>query len=317
MKASTKRAMIVAAGMLLLGVILAAAGFFGMGASFRPLETVSFSTREYAPEEPFDAVSIRGGSCDVKLLPSEDGTCRVVCREEDGRPFRVAAEKGVLSVEETNTDKYQLFRFSAESPEITVYLPIRDYERFYAELSTGDLRLQGSLRFDSFSVEGSTGDVTVDGASIGALTVKRSTGSIRLLAATVGSAEVTASSGGVSLRDMTAAEGLVLQVTTGDIHLENVTCGSLNAKAGTGDIELKDSVARGEISLRSGTGHLLLADCDAASLRLSTNTGDVSGHLLSDKIYTAKANTGSVSVPSSRTGGECSIETNTGDIRFD
>ena len=308
--------MIVAAGLLLLGVILAAAGFFGMGASFRPLETVSFNTREYTPAEPFDAVSIRGGTCDVKVFLSEDGTCRVVCREEDERPFRVGVEKGVLSIEKTNTDKLQLFRFTSESPEITVYLPARDYERFYAELSTGDLRLKGSLRFGGFSVEGSTGDVTVDGASIGTLSVKRSTGSIRLLAATVDSAELTATSGDISLRD-TAAEALILQVTTGDVLLENVTCGSLDAKADTGGIELKDSVARGEISLRSGTGHLLLADCDAASLRLSTNTGDISGHLLSEKIYMAKANTGSVRVPSSLSGGACTIETNTGDIHFD
>ena len=54
--------------------------------------------------------------------------------------------------------------------------------------------------------------------------------------------------------------------------------------------------------------------CDAGELHVKTDTGDVTGSLLSDKIFFAESDVGSVDVPKTTTGGVCEIQTNTGNI---
>ena len=53
---------------------------------------------------------------------------------------------------------------------------------------------------------------------------------------------------------------------------------------------------------------------DAATLSIKTDTGDVTGTLLTEKTFDAKASTGDVDVPKTTAGGVCKIRTDTGDI---
>ena len=49
---------------------------------------------------------------------------------------------------------------------------------------------------------------------------------------------------------------------------------------------------------------------------IETDTGDVSGSFLTTKWFQAYSNTGNVRVPNTREGGECRIQTDSGDIHF-
>lgn len=68
--------------------------------------------------------------------------------------------------------------------------------------------------------------------------------------------------------------------------------------------------------LSRSTGDVALDACDAAEIDISVSTGDVHGTLLSPKIFSASADTGSVRVPQSGEGGSCTIHTTTGDIHI-
>ena len=72
--------------------------------------------------------------------------------------------------------------------------------------------------------------------------------------------------------------------------------------------------AANQSSIERSTGHVELAACDASELHLKTDTGDVTGSLLSDKIFFAESDVGSVDVPKTTTGGVCEIRTDTGKI---
>ena len=67
---------------------------------------------------------------------------------------------------------------------------------------------------------------------------------------------------------------------------------------------------------KSSTGDIRLTDVDGANLILSASTGDITGTIRTDKVFTAHASTGKVSVPGTTTGGRCEAETSTGDIRL-
>ena len=55
---------------------------------------------------------------------------------------------------------------------------------------------------------------------------------------------------------------------------------------------------------------------DAANITVKTDTGSIKGTILTEKIIFAKADTGSVKVPESVTGGKCNLTTDTGSIKI-
>ena len=105
-------------------------------------------------------------------------------------------------------------------------------------------------------------------------------------------------------------------MTTGAVRMQDVSCGSLASSGDTGSITLKDVVAAGDIWIERSTGHVAFEACDAEELHVKTDTGCVTGSLLSDKIFFAQSDVGSVNVPKTTTGGICEITTDTGAIKI-
>jgi DUF4097 and DUF4098 domain-containing protein YvlB len=93
-----------------------------------------------------------------------------------------------------------------------------------------------------------------------------------------------------------AEESIQIITNTGDAYIGNSTTGMLKVETDTGDVEIEDS--------------------DAGTVNIETDTGDVEGNFLTPKWFQAHSDTGNVTVPHTREGGECRIETNTGNINF-
>ena len=72
----------------------------------------------------------------------------------------------------------------------------------------------------------------------------------------------------------------------------------------------------GRLWIGRSTGDVRFEECDAAEIFVRTDTGDIKGSLLTDKMFFAEADTGSVRVPKTTSGGRCEITTSTGDIRI-
>jgi DUF4097 and DUF4098 domain-containing protein YvlB len=64
------------------------------------------------------------------------------------------------------------------------------------------------------------------------------------------------------------------------------------------------------------TGDVEIENSDAGTVNIETNTGDVSGNFLTPKWFSAFSDTGDVTVPNTPKGGECRIQTDSGDIYF-
>ena len=130
--------------------------------------------------------------------------------------------------------------------------------------------------------------------------------------------------------DLTADKALSFQnveveMGTGDLTLSGVQVQAMTARGGTGDIRLSDMgaqtvlnnvVCSGDLRCDSSTGDIRLTDVDGANLYLSASTGDIEGSIRTDKVFTAQASTGKISVPATTSGGRCEVETSTGDIRL-
>ena len=93
-------------------------------------------------------------------------------------------------------------------------------------------------------------------------------------------------------------------------------CKNVVSNGNTGAISLKNVIAAEKFSIERSTGDVKFDGCDAAEIFVKTDTGDVTGSLLSNKIFVVEADTGSVDVPKTATGGKCEITTDTGDINI-
>ena len=273
----TAIAILIAVLVVAIGGALVFAGLSAVHYDFQKLDRTVYATNTHSMGM-VRAIDIQCDTADVELVAEGEADCKVVCFENDQEKYAVDAVDGTLVIRpETGNRRWNLFGFAFKSPKITVYLPAGEYELLQAELSTGDLTADKALSFEKLTVELDTGDLTLNGVQASKVAVHGDTGDIRI-------------------SDM-AAETADLSLNTGRLVLANVVCaGDLRAENNTGDIRL--------------------TDVDGANLYLSASTGDIEGSIRTEKVFTARASTGKVSVPATTAGGRCEAETSTGDIRL-
>ena len=102
----------VALALTVAGLLVGGAALAWMGFDVTKLNTVHYVTTTHEVDGSFRDIAVLADDGQVALLPSQDGACRVVCREEEEAPYRVAVENGALTVERTARDVFSIFRVS-------------------------------------------------------------------------------------------------------------------------------------------------------------------------------------------------------------
>ncbi len=146
--------------------------------------------------------------------------------------------------------------------------------------------------------------------------IKLDTGSIHIKDVYSGEFNLSVTTGKVSVDSVTCDGDVIVGVTTGKANITDVECRNVISTGSTGDIVLTNVIASDKISINISTGDVKLEVCDAAEIFIETDTGDITGTLLSEKIFSAKSDTGKVKVPRGVTGGICEIITDTGNIKI-
>ena len=317
MKKRTKVWLIVAAALVVLGC----AGFGAVMTvnqwDFSLLDTEVFETKTFEIEEAFENISITLDTADVQFLPSQDGTCRVVCHDSEKCEYAVAVVNGTLTVAyDDRREWYDFVGFSFENDGVTVYLPEDAYINLTLKGSTADVEIPEEFAFEEIDVSVSTGDVICRADASENLKIKVSTGDVRVENITAGALVL---SGTTSMMEVTAVDcqgDMNIRVTTGKVFLTDVACGSLSTVGSTGDLTMNHLIAENALSVERTTGDVCFEGCDAAEICIKTDTGDVTGSLLTEKVFLTETDTGKIDVPQSFTGGKCEISTDTGDIEI-
>ena len=335
MSKTVKKWLIAALALILAGAAMFTAALALCGWDITKLGTVDYVETTLEPSGDFENISINVYTTDLRLLPSEDGKCRIVCYEDEKVSHTAEVKDGTLVIDTNDMRKWFTVSLSFKSPTMEVYLPKSEYENLDISTDTGAVSLPIALTFDRIKIDGHTGAVSchssakgdvdieldtgalvVSNVSAGSMKLKTDTGIIELSGSTVAeSIDVASATGFVSLENISCGD-LRAKADTGRVSLDGVTCGDLHAETDTGSIALENVVGSGKFELISDTGHIGLNGCDAAELYIETDTGSVSGELLTDKIFFAESDTGRVSVPKSMTGGRCEIKTDTGSIEM-
>lgn len=319
MTRTAKFFLILAICLILIGCAVFGAAMAMQDWDFSKLNNHHFETNTHEITESFGAILVDTDTAYVEVLPSEDGSCRVVCREEAKAKHTLSVQQGVLRVELTdNREWFNHINIGwGTSPKITVYLPNTEYTSLTVRTDTGYVKIDKAFRFEKLEARTKTGAIECYASCTGKMRLAATTGLVLVKNASVGLLTVTTSTGVVKVQSVSCAGDALINVSTGDMLLTDFSCQSLSSTGSTGDAELKRVVASGKISLERSTGDVDLERCDAAELLIKTDTGDVEGTLLTDKIFITETDTGEIDVPKTTTGGRCEITTDTGDIDID
>ena len=229
----------------------------------------------------------------------------------------VMVHDNTLYIEKQDNRKwYDYIGIGFNSPKITVYLPADQYGSLSVETSTGDTDIPKNLSFSSINILQSTGSVTLKASATGEVKIKTTTGEIYVEDMSAEALELSVSTGNVTVNDVECKENIKVSVSTGKTTLNQVKCNNLISSGTTGNITIGNVIVNDKISIKRSTGDVKFDNSDAAEIFAQTDTGDVSGTLLSDKIFSAKTDTGKVDVPKSANGGICEVTTDTGNIRL-
>lgn len=271
--------LVVAVSLIVVGSLIFSAALAGLDFDFTKLSTYTYETNTYVASGNFDKISIDVTTPDIVFAASDDGSCKVVCFEQEKLKHSVTVQDGTLMIGTVDTRKwYDHIGISFGNTKMTVYLPQYAYASLSIHIDTGDVEIPKDFTFQHISLNSSTGDV---------------------------------------LCYASGSDTIEIRTATGEIELTGVNCKSVTVESDTGDISLNNVITQGRLSVRSDTGDVDFEHCDAASIFVKTSAGDVEGTLLSEKIFITETATGDIRVPKTTTGGKCEITTSTGDIEID
>ena len=301
---------LVVTGGVLLGIGLA-----------NSMSSTKSNTREEVLTEDFTNFDFDLDVSDLTFVKTNDGTKKIVFQEQKKQFHEYTIQDGTLKVTFKDTRMWHEKWFSFGRIKATLYLPETNYGNLKIDTDTGDTNIPEDFTFDSFHLEGHTGDLTMSANVTNSYYAKLTTGDMRLSSITTKEMELKDDTGKMIVTDVDIQEDLTMNISTGDITLKNVHAKNINknkeGKGSTGKVKLINTVASEKIVIKNGTGDILLTDSDAHDLNLECSTGDIKGTLLTGKIFSASTHTGKVNVPpNDLSGGECIAKTSTGDINL-
>lgn len=297
MKKSTKIALIVAGACIAFGAMLFFFGLLFVRFDLSYVNSQRFLESTFEVDKEFDSISVKDMECDVRIVASTDGECRVECINSDRIFTTVEVEDGVLTVERKDERRWYecIGIWWNYEPTLYIYLPQSEYTSLYVHTVSGDIDVPSDFTFADVSVYSTSGGISVVCHTLEGLTVESTSGDVAVRNAEGGSFKVKTTSGDMEISDVTASEFFV-NTTSGDVEIYKATSdGMMKVSSVSGDIDMKRA--------------------DAAELLLDSVSGDINAILLSAKDFVTDTTSGDVNVPHPDTNaGKCSASTTSGDI---
>ena len=316
MKPAKKAAIIVAVSFVVIGLLLSFGALVAMDFDFTKMNTMTLQSKVYSIEESFTDIFIEDAESDVRLIPTQDGSCTVICQESDKISHSVTVKNGKLTVERTDLRKwYERIGIYWGEMEVLIYLPKTEYDRLSVSNVSGTVEVPKEFSFVQAEIDNTSGDVRFLASVQNKLSVKTVSGDIRIADTACQNVSAESTSGEILLSNLTtAAETLRLKTVSGDIRIAEITCQNVSAESTSGEILLSNTTASETFWLKTVSGNVGLRNCDAGDLWIKTTSGEVSGTLLTEKVFLTDTSSGEVSVPKTASGGKCEIKTTSGDI---
>ena len=270
---------------------------FAIGTCFSLHLKSTETTQTYTITQSYNDIELKADNYDINFYLSSSGENFIVCSENAKNHIEVKVISDVLYISQIDNRMFYEKLFNFNSFKLDLYLSKQTIDSLKINSSTGNIDITKDFTFN-----------TVD--------IDHSTGNVYFKAYVKNEFILTTSTGNIEISNCDISPNATIQTSTGNVKLTNVTCGKLNISLSTGNTILTNVIASDDFTFDGSTGDLTFDGFDAKNMYISLSTGDVEGTILTSKFFVAKSSTGNVSVPDTREGGRCEINTSTGDIEI-
>jgi len=254
--------LLISALVILAGIIIFSVAMTALKWDFTKLGTTSLKSTTHTISDRFDAITIKTTTADITFVPSDDVECRVVCKEHENEKHSVTVQNGVLLI--TLNDErawYEHIGIISASPEITIFLPEKEYSGLYVTSSTGDVTLPKDFTFKDINITLSTGDVKSYATKSEEISIKVSTGDVHIENATADKIKILSSTGDITFKKIDASD-IDIKTSTGDINGTLLSDKVFIAKSSTGDVDVPETLSGGRCKATTSTGDIRIKISD-------------------------------------------------------
>ena len=237
MTKTTKRWLIIAISLILIGGLIFSGVMSVFSWDFKKLSTVDCVTKSYEITEEFKNININTITCDIEILPSDKAV--VECYESEKEEHSVKVIDNTLEITVERKSKNWFIGINFDTPKITVYIPEKEYDSVTVKNTTGDVKLC-DINCKSLDLKSTTGDSSLNNVIVkGKLSDSRTTGDITLKQCDASELYLKATTGDIT-GSLLSDKVFVTKTTTGHINVPNtLTGGKCDIKVTTGDIKIE------------------------------------------------------------------------------
>lgn len=303
MKKSKKILLIVSVICILAGCAMMAGAWFRL-VDMEPeeLSTMKFEEKSHTITDTFSEIIINTSNSSIEILPSADGSCRVVCDDNEKLYHEVSVQKtengSLLYISQHNEwEWYETLGglYWEEKPALKVYLPKTEYTILRADSGSGDITVAPDFSFHTVHTRSISGNTSLSDMEVENMMVYSSGGDIALRSIQVEQDAYLENVSGFTQVENLTASALTTFASSGDTVLEKVSSGYLNMstvsghmriysgnfsdtshfETSSGFIEITDSVC-GDQTLYSVSGDVTLQTVQASGMELGSSSGTLS-----------------------------------------
>ena len=236
MRRSKKIAILTACALIIVGFVLALSALIVMKFDLSRLNTLDYHTATYPIQESFSAIQVDVTDCDVQLLPSQDGTCRVECPESRTSHYAVEVKQGVLTVSQNDTGAwYNHVGIYLGPVELTIYLPQDQYERLSVDSLSGTVSVPDNFSFDNLQVYTTSGSVYLAAQVTEEVCVDTVSGELELTGTQPQALRLQSTSGNVTLTDCDA-KAIHIETISGNVSAALTSSKTFSVQTVSGDV---------------------------------------------------------------------------------
>lgn len=324
MKKSKKILLIAAVALILTGCITMGAAWASLSKmSAEEIAFMQYEEQTHTITEPFNDIIISTINSSIQILPSSDGSCRIVCDDNEKMFHQVSFQESedgtVLHIAQRNEWKWYETLGGLhweEPPVLIVYLPQAEYEILDAVSGSGDITVAPDFRFGTLHLNSTSGNTALTGIEAEHLNVLSASGDILLRSVRVSEdAYLQNVSGFTRVENLTASE-LTSYASSGETVLENASAEYLNTSTVSGFIRVYDGNFSNTSYFETSSGDIEIVDSECGEQRIKTVSGKLSLQNITGISLTTETSSGSIGIFEAFYSHSALCNTVSGEIQF-
>ena len=309
---------------ILIGAGMMAGAYFSMvNDASSQLAAAEFQEKTHTITEPFTKLNIQTISSSIEILPASDGTCRIVCDDNEKlyHSFSITESAQGVQLNINQHDDWQWYEmlyglYRVDELKVQIYLPEAEYELLHANSASGDITVAPDFRFQTVDTYTSSGNTKLTDLHAGHLAVHSISGDLilRNLEMTE-DAYIDSTSGFMQIENLKATN-ITTRSSSGGTALENISSNYLRATSVSGEIRVMGSSFCDTSFFETSSGNVEIVDSDCGEQTVEVISGNVTLQDVSGISLNARSSSGDISLWNTLYSNNVLCHSVSGEIRF-